>query len=286
MALTRGGYELGVTQHALTAGVRRYYDRQQSDRNLLLSGESGIVNHHFGIGDFDRGVLLEELSQEAIAALLHRLEMNQIDVLLARMGDVRPEHRVLDAGCGRGGTALSIAARMGASVDAITISPYQHRFATALALRSGASERVRFHLMDYLKLDFPSGGFDHVITNESTQYVLDVRDLVEGFSRVLRPQGRYTCATWCTHEDFDGRNEYAEPINLHYGTHINSRRDYLEAMEKYGFTSIEVEDLTDLAIPYWELRCHWQHRSGVELDFLRGPRERKILYLFISGMLG
>jgi hypothetical protein len=38
---------------------------------------------------------------------------------------VRPEHRVLDAGCGRGGTALSIAGRMGASVDAVTISPYR-----------------------------------------------------------------------------------------------------------------------------------------------------------------
>jgi len=286
MALTRGNYELGGTQQALTAGVRLYYDRQQSDRNLMLSGESSIVNHHFGIGDFDRDLPLEEFSQDAIAVLLHGLEMNQIEVLLRHMGEIRPDHRVLDAGCGRGGTALSIALRLGASVDAVTISPYQHRFATALAERRGVSDRVRFHLMDYLHLDFSRACFDHVITNESTQYVLDVRDLVEGFSRVLRPGGRYTCATWCTHEAFAGCNEYAEPINLHYGTHINSRTDYLEAMAKHGFTSIEVEDLTELAIPYWELRCQWQHRSGVELDFLRGHRERKILYLFIRGTLG
>lgn len=286
MALTRGGYELGSTQQALTAGVRRYYDRQQSDRNLLLSGESGIVNHHFGIGDFDRSVPLDELSQEEIAARLHQLEMNQIEVLLGRMGEVLPGQRVLDAGCGRGGTALSIALRTGARVDAITISPYQHGFASALAERRGISDHVRFHRMDYLHLDFPSDCFDHVITNESTQYVLDVRDLVGGFSRVLRPGGRYTCATWCTHEDFDGRNPYVEPINLHYGTHINSRRDYLEALTKHGFTSIEVDDVTELAIPYWELRCQWQHRSGVELEFLRGHQERKILYLFLSGTLG
>jgi len=57
-------------------------------------------------------------------------------------------------------------------------------------------------------------------------------------------------------------------------------------MQKCGFGAIEVDDLTELAIPYWELRCQWQHRSGVELDFLFGHRERKILYLFISGTLG
>ncbi len=285
MALTRGGYELGVTQQTLTDGVRRYYERQQSDRNLLLGGESGIVNHHFGIGDFPRALPLDELAQDEIAGLLHQLEMNEIDALLEHMGSVRPEHRVLDAGCGRGGTALSIAGRTGASVDAITISPYQQRFASALAER-GNFERVRFHVMDYLKLAFPDGCFDHVITNESTQYVIDVRELVQGFARVLRPGGRYTCATWCANEEFEGRNEYVEPINLHYGTSMNSRRDYLEALAKHGFHSIEVDDQTEQAIPYWELRCQWQHRSGVELDFLLGHRERKILYLFIHGTLG
>ena len=286
MAMTRGGYELGATQQALTDGVRRYYDRQQSDRNLLLGGESGIVNHHFGIGDFDRRVALEDLSQEEIAAELHRLEMNQIDALLAHMGSVGPEQRVLDAGCGRGGTSFSIALRTGARVDGVTISPYQHRFASELAERRGLSERVRFHLMNYLKLAFPDASFDHVITSESTQYVLEVASLVEGFARVLRPGGRYTCATWCTNEEFAGSNEYEAPINLHYGTHINSRADYLHAMQKCGFGAIEVDDLTELAIPYWELRCQWQHRSGVELDFLFGHRKRKILYLFISGTLG
>ena len=285
MAMTRGGYELGATQRSLTEGVRKYYDRQQSDRNLFLAGDSGIVNHHFGIGDFDRGRPLDDFSQEEVADWLHRLEMSEIDVLLAHMGELHPSHRVLDAGCGRGGTALSITERTGARVDGITISPYQQQFAAALAESRGVADRVHFHEMDYLDLVFPDDCFEHVVTNESTQYVIDVRDLVEGFARVLRSGGRYTCATWCMNEDFDGDNEYAERINLHYGTSINSRRDYLEALAKNGFTAVELNDSTEQAIPYWELRCQWQHRSGVELDFLYGHRERKILYLFITGIL-
>ena len=285
MAMTRGGYELGVTQRSLTEGVRKYYDRQQSDRNLFLAGESGNVNHHFGIGDFDRSRPLDDFSQEEVADWLHRLEMSEIDLLLAQMGELRPAHRVLDAGCGRGGTALTIHERTGAHVDGVTISSYQQQFAARLAENRGVAGSVRFHEMDYLDLGFPDDCFDHVVTNESTQYVIDVRDLVESFARVLRPGGRYTCATWCMNEDYEDHNEYANRINLHYGTSINSRRDYLEALAKNGFTAVEVNDSTEQAIPYWELRCQWQHRSGVELDFLFGHRERKILYLFITGIL-
>jgi geranyl diphosphate 2-C-methyltransferase len=271
-----------VSQEALTEGVRAYYDRQRNDRNLLLAEESGIVHHHFGIGDFDRRRPLEELSQQEISAILHRLERNQVDELLRGMGEIRAEHRVLDAGCGRGGTAFSIVERFGARVDGITISPYQWRFAAKLAARKRLAHRARFHLMNYLELDFPDESFDHVLTNESTQYVIRVHDLLAGFARVLRKGGRYTNATWCINDELGDSNGHAERIDGHYGTHMNRRKDYLAALESNGFVGIAVEDCTVRAIPYWELRSRWEHRSGVEGAFLDGHRERKILYLFIA----
>jgi geranyl diphosphate 2-C-methyltransferase len=271
-------------QGALTEGVRAYYDRQRNDRNLLLADDSGIVNHHFGIGDFDRRVPLDELTQQEIARTLHRLEMNQVDELVRQMADIRAAHRVLDAGCGRGGTAFTIVERFGASVDGITISPYQRRFAAKLAARKRLAHKARFRLMNYLELEFPNESFDHVLTNESTQYVIHVDDLLRGFARVLRRGGRYTNATWCINDELGDSNEYAERIDGHYGTHMNQRRDYLAALEAHGFARIAVEDRTEQAIPYWELRCRWEHRSGVETAFLDGHRERKILYLFIAAL--
>lgn len=267
-------------QDALTSAVRDYYEHKRDDRNLLLAGDSGIVNHHFGVGDFDRRRPLEDLTQHEITSILHALEMNQIDELLRRMGEIRPDQRVLDAGCGRGGTALSIVERFGAEADGITISPYQQRFGAELAAKRGLSERARFHLMNYLELDFADGSFDHVLTNESTQYVVDVGDLIEGFARVLRPGGRYTNVTWCINDEL-GYSEQARQIDCHYGTRMNRRADYLERLRGHGFTRIAVADLTEQAIPYWELRCHWEHRSGVEEAFLEGHRTRRILYLII-----
>lgn len=284
MRLTSGGYPLGETQAALTEGVRIYYDRQREDRNLLLAGESAIVNHHFGLGEFDRSRPLLEFEQSEIAAGLHTLEMNQIAVLLSRIGALRADSRVLDAGCGRGGTAFSIAREFGARVEGVTISAYQQRFASLLAERFGLARRVGFHVMDYLALDFAPGSFDLVITNETTQYVLDMHDACREFARVLSPGGRYLNATWCLNEEHAGKNEFEAPINLHYGTSMNTRQQYVEALEANGFSLTEIEDHTRSAIPYWELRRHWQHRSGIETAFLEGHRARKILYLLIDAV--
>ena len=282
MKLTSGGYPLGDTQAALTEGVRIYYDRQRDDRNLLLAGESTIVNHHFGLGDFDRSLPLLDLEQPEIADRLHGLELNQIDILLSRIGTPRLDCRVLDAGCGRGGTSFSLAERFGARVEGVTISTYQQRFASLLAERAGLADRVGFHVMNYLALDFAPGTFDFVITNETTQYVLDMNDRCGEFARVLAPGGRYLNATWCLNEDHAGKNEFEDPINLHYGTSMNTRQEYLEALDANGFAVRGIEDHTLSAIPYWELRCHWQHRSGIETAFLEGHRSRKILYLIID----
>ena len=49
MALTKGGYELGLSQDALTKGVRTYYDRQQDDRNLLLGGRFAACKGQFEV---------------------------------------------------------------------------------------------------------------------------------------------------------------------------------------------------------------------------------------------
>src|SRR5712692_4853852 len=42
---------------------------------------------------------------------------------LLRLGGLRPEHRVLDVGCGVATTAVAIARRFGAKVTAVDIAP-------------------------------------------------------------------------------------------------------------------------------------------------------------------
>jgi len=265
------------TQETLTSGVRDYYNKKQNDRNFRLSAESGIINHHFGIGRFDETVVA---TQDQIAAELNRLELNQIDALISHMEPILPQHRVLDAGCGRGGTAFMVSQRFGVPVDGITISSYQKEFAESLARARGWDKLVTIHLMDYLHQKFQDSTFDHVITNETTHYALTLEPLFREFARVLKAGGKYTIATWCINQRQD--NPYIDPINAHYGVEMHTRQEYVDALAASGFTNITVSDMTEPATPYWDLRRSWDEKSGIEDAFYNGHKENKILYLFIT----
>jgi geranyl diphosphate 2-C-methyltransferase len=269
------------TQEELTDGVRSYYDGQKDDRNLLLGGATGLVNHHFGLGDFERRGFPNAFSQHQIASELHGLELNEIDRLIAEMGPIRRSSRILDAGCGRGGTAFTLADRYGARVTGITISPYQCGFAKELNEEYVGDGSVDFRVLDYLELDYPDVEFEHVITNETTQYTLELPRLFRGFARVLKPGGNYTLATWCRNERADDE-AIARAIDDNYGTLMHTRAEYLAGLDASGFELERFVDCTADALPYWELREYWEESSGVERPFIDGHRSRAILYLIIS----
>lgn len=268
-----------MKQRELTKKVKRYYDNHRADRNYLLGRESGIVNHHFGIGDFDR--IGFDASQERITQILNILELNQIGMMITFMGDVKSHHIILDAGCGRGGTVFELVERFGATVHGVTISSYQKNFATKLAEEKRLSDRAIFYEMDYFQLAFPSEMFDHVITSESTQYAVNLTDLFRNLARVLKPKARYTIATWCLRSDVS-QSRYADKINAHYGTIIHRLAEYLNSLNETGFENVIKADVTEMALPYFLLRQDWSQSSGVERMFIDGFTEREILYYFIT----
>ena len=271
-----------MEQKTLTDAVRRYYDNARDDRNLLLARQGGLVNHHFGIGDATLSAGQE--GDEELTHILNVLELNQIDMLFCAMGDIRASHRVLDAGCGRGGTSMSLNTRFGTRVDGITISGYQADFANALASEKGLSPSVEFHEMNYLNLTFPASTFDHVITSESTQYAVNLAPLFEGFARALKPGGRYTIATWCL-DDAVETSERAERVNKHYGTTMHRISEYTGALSQAGFTRVMQLDATEMAIPYFQIRKHWSESSGIEQDFVDGFTDREFLYFYLTGRI-
>lgn len=272
-----------MDQLKLTTQARDYYEGKRADRNFQMSND-GIVNHHFGIGDFDRTKFPQSMSQEEITRELHRLELAQIDSLLGMM-KVTPQQRILDAGCGRGGTGITLAKRTGAEVKGVTISPYQANFANDTVRKfqeSGQPLNATFISGDYLKLEEPSEAFDQVITNESTMYASRLYELFSELRRVTKEGGTYTLATWCINDDLANTEELSEAVDTHYAGKVHTKTEYLSALEGAGFRITKLVDATDSAIPYWELRSIWEHASGIEKPFLDGHRNRKMLYLFIQ----
>merc|ERR1719258_457451 len=81
--------------------------------------------------------------------------------------------KVLDVGCGIGGTSRYLAKRFPeAEVTGITISQEQQRRATALATERGISN-AKFELVDALNMSYPDNSFDLVWGCESGEHMPD-----------------------------------------------------------------------------------------------------------------
>jgi geranyl diphosphate 2-C-methyltransferase len=282
--------ETRADDQVLTSAYQRdlaaYWNNKTDDPvNLRLGAVDGLYHHHYGLGDYDPAVLAapEEERDERIIRELHRLETAQAEVLLDQLGDVGdvgPGDRLLDAGCGRGGTSFMANERFGCTVDGVTISEYQVGFAREQAALRGRQRQVRFHFRNMLDTGFPSGSYRAVWTNETTMYV-DLSDLFGEFARLLQPGGRYVCITGCANDARGERSASVAAIDEHYICNIHPRSAYFRALAEHGLVPIRVLDLTPRTTPYWELRAQSPVRTGIEEAFLTAYCEGSFQYLLI-----
>ena len=264
--------------------VADYWNKEENPVNIRLGEVDGIYHHHYGIGGVDWSVLQgpDSLGESRVIAELHRLETAQADFLLDQLGPIGPEHRILDAGSGRGGTSFMANARFGCGVDGMSISAKQVQFANDRAQGLGVQADVRFHLRNMLDNQFPDGTMQGIWNNESTMYV-DLRSLFAEHARTLAAGGRYVTITGCYNDSY-GRlpSRAVSQINAHYICDIHPRSDYFSAMSANGLVPISVVDLTSATIPYWELRAKSRLVTGIEDAFLTSYKEGSFQYLMIA----
>lgn len=110
--------------------------------------------------------------------------------------------RVLDVGCGIGGTTRHLARTFGPSTQltGITLSPRQAARANELARAGGLAGHCGFQVADALAMPFPDGSFDLVWACESGEHMPDKGRYVAEMARVLKPGGVLVIATWCQRE--------------------------------------------------------------------------------------
>ena len=115
--------------------------------------------------------------------------------------DVDDGAKVLDVGCGVGGTSRYLAKKMpNAEVTGITLSPNQVKRATELAEEQNVPN-AKFTVMNALEMDFPDNSFDIVWACESGEHMPDKEAYINEMMRVLKPGGKYVMATWCQRDD-------------------------------------------------------------------------------------
>lgn len=259
------------------------WDAKRDDPiNIWLGDMDGYYHHHFAVTDFNRGIL--NATGDELEALvlkeMHRLENEQVDIILDGLGDVSPDATVVDAGSGRGGTTYMIANRFGCHVHGVNFCEHHVEFAREVGRARGWDERVRFHLANMTSMPLADASVDYVVTNETTMYV-DVREAFREFARVLRPGGRYVGVTWCANDQVAWKAPVIETINSHYVCEIHPRATYFSALAEAGLVPLKVMNLTAETIPYWELRTHSRLATGIEEAFLEAHRSNALNYIIL-----
>ncbi len=164
-----------------TASVADAYDRWTDDRLLeRLWGEHVHLGHY---GTPPRRRDFRRAKEDFVHELVRWSGLDQLP----------PGSRVLDVGCGIGGSARILARDYGLDVLGISISPGQIRRAQEL---TPAGLSCRFAVMDALDLELPDAGFDAVWSVEAGPHMPDKQRYADELLRVLKPGGRLAVADW------------------------------------------------------------------------------------------
>ena len=169
--------------------------------------------------------------------------------------------RILDVGCGIGGSSLYLAEKFDASVTGITLSPVQANRAIARAKEKGLSDRATFEVADALKMPFPDESFDLVWSLESGEHMPDKRKFLQECYRVLKPGGMFIFATWC-HRPIaplappltaDEQAHLAKIYRVYCLPYVISLPEYETIAQDSGFQRIRSADWSPAVAPFWNI---------------------------------
>ena len=150
-----------------------------ADRALHLlnrntrAGAKRNIHAHYDLGNkfyerwLDPSMTYSSAKFERPEQSLTEAQRNKYATLARRIG-LKPEHSLLEIGCGWGGFAEFAAKEIGCKVTGITISREQHDFAKRRLQAAGLADRTEIRLQDYRDTD---GIFDRIASIEMFEAV-------------------------------------------------------------------------------------------------------------------
>ena len=173
--------------------VASSYDSWTNDRLL-----ENLWGEHIHLGFYEKPRLKKDFRKAKID-FVHEL------VHWSGLNKLPKGSRILDVGCGIGGSSRILSKDYGFDVVGISISQEQIKRANELTTNNSF---CRFEVMNALDLKFPKGSFDGVWSVEAGPHMSDKQQFADEMLRVLRPGGVLAVADW------NQRDLQQHPLNL------------------------------------------------------------------------
>ncbi|GMJ11329.1 gamma-tocopherol methyltransferase, VITAMIN E DEFICIENT 4 [Hibiscus trionum] len=233
----------------LKDGIAEFYDESSG----IWEDIWGEHMHH---GFYDPGT--DASGSDHRAAQIRMIEESLRFAGISEERAKKPK-RIVDVGCGIGGSSRYLAKKYGAQCQGITLSPVQADRANALAEAQGLADKVSFRVADALNQPFPDGQFDLVWSMESGEHMPDKAKFVNELVRVAAPGGTIIIVTWC-HRDLGPSEESLQPwekellkriCDAYYLPDWCSASDYVKLFQSLSFQDIKTDDWSEHVAPFW-----------------------------------
>ena len=173
--------------------VASSYDSWTNDRLL-----ENLWGDHIHLGFYEKPRIKKDF-RKAKVDFVHEL------VRWSGLDKLPKGSRILDVGCGIGGSSRILSNDYGFDVIGISISQEQIKRANELTTNS---DFCRFEVMNALDLKFDKGSFDGVWSVEAGPHIFDKQTFADEMLRVLRPGGVLAIADW------NQRDSIKNPFNF------------------------------------------------------------------------
>ena len=174
------------------------------------------------------------------------LRMNEIMVEAA---EIKSTDKVLDAGCGIGGSSIFLAEKIGCSVIGISLSERQIHKAKELAIEKKVEDKIDFRVMNYCTTGFPNESFDIVWGCESICYADDKELFIKEGYRLLKPGGRLVVAdgfvTGFKNNDHPSIRKWLDGWQVNY---LETPDRFQKFMSEAGFNNIFSRDISRFTV--------------------------------------
>ena len=247
--------------------VQTHYDKGNDFYKLWLDQDMNYSCAFFRTDDED----IDQAQKNKIIRSLKKLML-------------KPNHKLLDIGCGWGSLVIYAAKTFGTKTVGITLSENQYELAKERVKKEGLEELVEIRLQDYREISKnEEKSFDRIISIGMFEHVgkENIPVFFEKCAKLLKPKGMMLLHTISRIKE-----SQMDPWLTKYifpGTYVPALKELVETAEDTGFDFIDIENLRrhyDKTLGHWASRFE-KHAKKIKEKY--GEKFIKTWRLYLYG---
>jgi len=182
-----------------------------------------------------------------------------------RLLNLKPGQKVLDVGCGIGGSAFHMNKNFGVDVLAVDLSTNMIKIGRKRATEEKCSDSVKFDIVDITTKEFEPESFDVIYSRDTILHIADKDTLFTNFLKWLKPGGQLMISDYCHGEKEPSERFKAYVKQRNY--QLLTIKAYGKIIEKVGFTKVQALDKTEMFINV--LKRELKETKEIKDDFIK-----------------